>query len=92
MVCHFGTVEHDDRDLDRCPIPIRLSRVKTDMAYTAFIDRDTVSYLRDYLRWVELESGGRVSERFTGPPPTPASRRGSAPACWTSTPIRCATC
>ena len=73
MVCRFGTVEHDDWDLDGCPVPIGLSQVKTDMAYTTFIDRDAVSYLRDYLRWVELESGGRPDP----PGPLFTTRRGT---------------
>ena len=44
-------------DLGRCPVPIKLVRVKTGMAYTTFIDRDAVSYLRDYLRQSEFRGG-----------------------------------
>ena len=38
---------------DRCPVPIRLVRVKTGMPYTTFIDRDAVTHLRDCLAWKE---------------------------------------
>ena len=45
--------------MGRCPVPVRLVRVKTGMAYTTFIDRDAVSHLQDYLRWKESREGRR---------------------------------
>ena len=57
IVKHFGMEDYDGWDLGRCPVPIRLVRVKTGMAYTTFIDRDAVMYLQDYLRWREFHSG-----------------------------------
>ena len=51
---HFGTEDYEAWDLDRCPVPIRLVRVKTGMRYTTFIDRDAVVHLQDYLRWKEF--------------------------------------
>ena len=57
MVKHFGVEDYESWDLDKCPVPIRLVRVKTGMQYTTFIDRDAVSHLRDYLRWRESRHG-----------------------------------
>lgn len=51
MTRYFGVDDHAAWDLDRCPVPIRLVRVKTGMQYTTFLDRDAVSCLQDYLGW-----------------------------------------
>ena len=59
IVKHFGIEDHESWDLGRCPVPVRLVRVKTGMAYTTFIDRDAVSQLQDYLRWKEGRKGKR---------------------------------
>ena len=57
IVKHFGIEDYESWDLGRCPVPVRLVRVKTGMAYTTFIDRDAVSHLQDYLRWKESKEG-----------------------------------
>ena len=57
IIRHFGTEDHQAWDLDRCPVPVRLVRVKTNMAHTTFIDRDAVACLRDYLRQKEFRDG-----------------------------------
>ena len=59
IVKYFGIEDHESWDLGRCPVPIRLVRVKTGMTYTTFIDRDAVSHLQDYLRWKESREGKR---------------------------------
>ncbi len=59
IIKHFGIEDCEAWDLGRCPIPIRLVRVKTGTAYTTFMDRDAVSHLRDYLRWKEFREGKR---------------------------------
>ena len=59
IIKHFGIEDYEAWDLGRCPVPIRLVRVKTGMAYTTFIDRDAVSHLQDYLRWKERREGKR---------------------------------
>ena len=56
IVKHFGMEDYEGWDLDRCPVPIKLVRVKTGMAYTTFIDRDAVMYLQDYIRWKGFKS------------------------------------
>ena len=57
IVRYFRIEEYKAWDLDRCPVPIRLVRVKTGMEYTTFIDRDAVSHLQDYLGWKEFQTG-----------------------------------
>ena len=59
IVRHFGIEDYEAWDLGRCPVPVRLVRVKTGMAYTTFLDRDAVSHLQDYLRWKESREGRR---------------------------------
>ena len=53
IVRHFGIEDYEAWDLGRCPVPIRLVRVKTGMAYTTFLDRDAVAHMQDYLGWKE---------------------------------------
>ena len=59
IVKYFGIEDYEAWDLGRCPVPIRLVRVKTGMAYTTFIDRDAVSHLQDYLRWRGFMEDGK---------------------------------
>ena len=82
VVRHFGTDDYEAWDLSKCPVPIRLVRVKTNARYTTFIDRDAVSHLRDYLRWREFggdkhEPGMPLFVTARGRPVTPhwVSRR-----------------
>ena len=58
VVRHLGTGDYHAWDLDKCPVPIKLARVKTGVPYTTFLDRDAVSCLRDYLSWREGGGGG----------------------------------
>ncbi len=72
IVRHFGVEDYDSWDLDKCPVPIKLTRLKTGMPYTTFIDRDAVSQLRDYLRWKESRHG-----KHDGTGPLFVTRRGT---------------
>ncbi|MCE2498741.1 MAG: tyrosine-type recombinase/integrase [Nitrosopumilaceae archaeon] len=57
IVRHLGIEDYEAWDLGRCPVPVRLVRVKTGTEYTTFLDRDAVSHLQDYLRWKESKEG-----------------------------------
>jgi len=59
IVRRLGIEDYEAWDLGRCPVPVRLVRVKTGTEYTTFLDRDAVSHLRDYLRWKESREGKR---------------------------------
>ena len=57
IVRYFKTDDHKSWNIDMCPVPIKLVRVKTDVPYTTFLDRDAVSQLREYLTWKETKYG-----------------------------------
>ena len=57
IVKYFKTSDHKAWDLSKCPVPIKLVRVKTDMRYTTFIDHDAVVQLQEYLTWKETKYG-----------------------------------
>lgn len=46
---HMGTDDPRNWSLDKCPVPVVLSRVKTAYRHTGFIERDAVSALQDWL-------------------------------------------
>ena len=73
IVRHFGMEDYEAWDLGMCPVPVRLVRVKTGMAYTTFIDRDAVSHLQDYLRW----RGFREGKKYDPSGPLFVTRRGT---------------
>ncbi len=52
-----GTINHREWSLDKCPIPIKLMRVKTDRTFTTFIDRDALEAIKNYLAWREETRG-----------------------------------
>ena len=73
IVRHFGIEDYEAWDFGRCPVPIRLVRVKTGMEYTTFIDRDAASNLQDYLRWREFREG----QKYDSSGPLFVTRRGT---------------
>ena len=54
---HFGTDDHKSWNLERCPVPIKLVRVKTNVQYTTFLERDAITQLRRYLTWKDTKYG-----------------------------------
>ena len=50
---YFKTDDHKLWNLEMCPVPIRLVRVKTGVQYTTFLDHDAIVQLREYLTWKE---------------------------------------
>ena len=49
IVKWFGSEKYDSWDLEKCPVPISLIRVKTDFRHVGFIDRDAISEIQKYL-------------------------------------------
>ncbi len=45
----FGSENHDSWDLEKCPVPISLMRIKTDFKHVGFLDRDAIYELQRYL-------------------------------------------
>ena len=57
MCAHMGTDDIRSWDLDKCPVPIVLTRVKTDYKHVGFLERDAVAA---NMEWIEER------ERLTG--------------------------
>ena len=49
LVKYFGSENHNSWDLDKCPVPITLVRIKVDYKDIGFLDRDAVYELQRYL-------------------------------------------
>ena len=50
LINYFGTDIPNEWDLDKCPVPIKLIRVKTNYLHTGFLDRDAIKSIQDYLK------------------------------------------
>ena len=61
LVKWFGTEIYDAWDLDKCPVPIKLSRVKTSYLHTGFLERDSVDALQKYLKIREEKTGNKMN-------------------------------
>ena len=64
IVKHFGTEQYMMWDLEKCPVPIKLVRIKTGFLHTGFLDRDAIESLQDYLdfRYKKTEQVMTVGE------------------------------
>lgn len=45
----MGSDDHNSWDLEKCPVPISLIRIKTDYKHLGFLDRDAIDILQKYL-------------------------------------------
>ena len=54
---YFRPDDHKSWNLDLCPVPITLVRVKTDVRYTTFLEHDAIAQLQEYLTWKEMKYG-----------------------------------
>ena len=61
IVKYFRTDNYKAWSLEMCPVPIRLVRVKTNVQYTTFLDRDVIAQLQKYLTWKETKRGKQDS-------------------------------
>lgn len=62
LVAAFGTDNFELWDLAKCPVPIRLERMKTDYSHVGFLDRDAVVCIQNYLRDERIPKFGEVQE------------------------------
>jgi len=51
LVKCFGHSDFENWDLTKCPIPIRLSRVKTNYLHTGYLEHDAIVAIQDYLNF-----------------------------------------
>ena len=49
MRSHFGQENHASWDLSLCPVPVRLTRVKTGFAHVGFLESDAVRAVQKYM-------------------------------------------
>jgi len=59
---YFGSEIFESWDLTKCPIPIRLTRVKTDYTHIGFLDYDAVDATQKYLK-IRYEKTGAIIKR-----------------------------
>ena len=51
LVEYFGTTDYERWDLSKCPVPIKLTRMKTDYTHTGFLDVDAIEAIQRYLEY-----------------------------------------
>lgn len=55
---HMGTDDHLSWDLDKCPVPIVLTRVKTNFKHVGFLERDAIKANIDWITERAQLTGG----------------------------------
>ena len=61
LVDYFGTEIFEKWDLSKCPVPIRLTRVKTSYIHTGYLDYDAIDAIQKYLK-VRYEKTGKAMQ------------------------------
>lgn len=62
LVKCFGTSNYKDWDLSKCPVPITLTRMKTDYTHTGFLDLDAIGAIRAYLAYREHKTRSEMRD------------------------------
>ena len=62
LVNCFGTENHKKWDVNLCPVPIKLTRMKTTYTHTGFLDKDAIDSLVKYLDYRKKQTGKEMSE------------------------------
>lgn len=60
LVRYFETEDHSEWDLKKCPVPIQLTRMKTDYTHTGFLDRDAIMTIQEYLEFRRKKIGREI--------------------------------
>ena len=60
LVEYFGTSKYKEWDLSKCPVPIRLTRMKTDYPHTGFLDKDAIFAIQKYLDYRNKKTGNPI--------------------------------
>lgn len=64
---YFGSTDHTIWDVRKCPVPIKIVRVKTNYLHTGFLDRDAITCLQDYLITRPVIDGILFRDSFGNP-------------------------
>jgi len=62
IVQWFGSENYNSWDLEKCPVPISLTRVKTDYKHLGFLERDAIYQLQKYLDYRKTKTGQSMQE------------------------------
>lgn len=57
----FGSENHNSWDLEKCPVPIMLIRIKTDYKHVGFLERDAIDILCRYLDYRQKKTGSAMT-------------------------------
>jgi hypothetical protein len=62
LVSHFGTEDYQKWDIkEKCPVPIVLTRLKSDFSHTGFLEYDAVKAIQVYLEYREARTGEKMT-------------------------------
>ncbi|MHA7647351.1 hypothetical protein [Nitrosopumilus sp. S4] len=50
LVEYFGTENYDNWDISKCPVPIRLTRIKTNYTHVGYLDVDAIQALQKWFK------------------------------------------
>jgi len=62
LVKWFGTSQYENWDLQKCPVPIKLTRIKTNYTHRGFLERDAIVALQDWLKSRYQKTGNVMEE------------------------------
>jgi hypothetical protein len=62
LVEWFGTEEYQRWDEQRCPVPIKLTRIKNQFSHIGFLDVDAIHAIQDYLK-IRYEKTGTIMQK-----------------------------
>ncbi len=57
LVNYFGSEIFESWDLKKCPVPIKLTRVKTNYTHTGYLDYDAIEAIQRYLKFRYKKTG-----------------------------------
>jgi len=62
LVDYFGTENYSKWDTTKCPVPIKIIRIKTNFEHIGFLDVDAIEVLKDYLAYRQEQTKGPMIE------------------------------
>ncbi|BDQ31141.1 hypothetical protein NZNM25_01450 [Nitrosopumilus zosterae] len=51
LIKWFDNADFDNWDLKKCPVPIKLTRIKTDYTHVGYLDADAIVAIQEYLNY-----------------------------------------
>lgn len=57
LIKYFEIDDYSKWDLKKCPVPIQLTRMKTDYTHVGYLDRDAIMTIQEYLEFRRKKTG-----------------------------------